>query len=298
MMSPSSIQEAAPSPLRRALLLGLAVVAISFAAIFFKKAAPTHPLVAAAVRLLLTAGMLLPLVVRARLSGRLPNRVLGPAILAGVCYAVHFGSWVSSLTLTSVAASVTLVTATPLLLCVASILTGRDRPDGRLWGALGLAVIGILLIGSDQGSAEAGLGNALALLGAAAMAVYMWVARGLGEALDPLAFTGVAAGVGALILVSVAWISGVPLEVTSLEAFGFIALTAIVPQLIGHTLLTWSLRHMSPVTVGIATLGEAAGASALAWLWFGESITGMVFLGCGVTLAGIALAVLRRSPTR
>ena len=294
-MNPSPSGAPSPSPLMRALLLALAVISISFAAIFFRKAAPTHPLIAAAVRLLLTAAMLLPWAFRARAAGRLPNRVLRPALLAGVCYAVHFGAWVSSLTFTSVAASVTLVTATPLLLCLLAVVTGRDRPDGRVWIALSLAVVGIALIGSDQGSADAWLGNALALIGAAAMAIYMWVARGLGDALDPLAFTGVAAAVGAVILVVVALASGIPLEIASLESFGYIALTAIIPQLIGHTLLTWSLRHMSPVTVGIATLGEAVGASVLAWLWFGEVVTELVMLGCGITLVGIALAVGRRS---
>jgi drug/metabolite transporter (DMT)-like permease len=298
MMNPRSSKAASPSVLQQGALLGLAVLAISFAAIFFKKALPTHPLIAAAVRLFLTAGLLLPWMVRARVAGRLPNPILGSAVLAGVCYAVHFGSWVSSLTLTSVAASVTLVTATPLLLSLLAVVTGRDRPDRRVWGALFLAVSGILLIGADQGSADAWVGNGLALIGAAAMAVYMWIARGLGETLDPLAFTGVAAGVGALILLSVAIGAGIPLEVASVEAFGFIALTAIVPQLIGHTLLTWSLRHLSPVTVGIATLGEAVGASILAWLWLGEVVTMMVMAGCAVTLVGIAIAVWRRAPAR
>ena len=96
--------------------LALAITAISFAAIFFRKAAPTHPLVAAGVRLAVATILLSPMVLRARRDGRLPGPVIRSAAWGGLAYAVHFGAWVTSLTMTTVAASVTLVSATPVLL--------------------------------------------------------------------------------------------------------------------------------------------------------------------------------------
>ena len=132
------------APRTRAALV-LAIVAISFAAIFFKAAHPTHPLIAAAVRLTIAASLMAPIAV-----WRLRRRSLAlgfwrGAVLGGVCYAVHFGAWVWSLTLTSVAASVTLVTATPLVLGVLGACTGRDRPSGRLWLAVaGASVVAVM----------------------------------------------------------------------------------------------------------------------------------------------------------
>jgi drug/metabolite transporter (DMT)-like permease len=278
--------------------LGMAIVAISFAAIFFRKAAPTHPLVAAGLRLAVAAVLLLPFVIRAARAGRLPGTVVRAAIAAGIFYGVHFGAWVTSLTLTSVAASVTLVTATPLLLGVLALVTGRDRPSRRLWVALALAGGGVTLIGwYDLSLSPAALaGDGLALLGAVAMAGYLLVARRLGSG-NLWAFSGIATAVGATALLGTAAAVGIPIEPASAEAMGYLALAALVPQIIGHNLLTWSLRYTTPTVVGIATVGEPVGATALGWLWLGEGVPPLVASGCGITLSAVVLSLWRpRAP--
>lgn len=275
--------------------LVVAVVAISFAAPFFRKADPTHPLVVAGGRLLIAALLLAPLTVRGLRAGRLRGPILGSAVFGGLAYAVHFGTWVASLQLTSVAASVTLVTATPLLLALVALGTGRDRPDARHWVAIALALGGLVLIGgADLASGDALLGDALALAGAAAMAAYLLVVRRHGSDLEPCSFLGVATAVGALTLLGTAAISGVPLVFASEEAFLFVVLAALLPQLVGHTLLTWSLRHTRPTVVGLATVGEPVGSTILAATWLGELPSAQTLLGCTVTVGAVALAVWER----
>jgi drug/metabolite transporter (DMT)-like permease len=272
--------------------LVVAVGAISFAAIFFRKAAPTHPLVAAGVRLTVAALLLMPLAVRARRRGRLPTPVIRSACWAGIAYALHFGTWVTSLTMTTVAASVTLVTATPMLLALVGFVTGRDVPERRHVFALLLAAVGVACIGgADLASGEALLGDGLAFAGAASMAAYLLLARRHGAAFDAWAYTGVAAAVAAVALLGAAWLSGVPIAFSSTAAFGYVVLAALLPQLVGHGLLTWSLRHTRPTVVGIATLGEPVGSTLLAWWWLGERAGGLTLLGCLVTVGGVALAV-------
>ncbi len=278
------------------LALGVAVVSISFAAIFFRLASPTSPLVVAGTRLAIAALVLSVPAWRAFRAGRLPRPVLLRAVLSGGLYGLHFGTWVSSLALTSVASSVTLVTATPLLLALLSFATGRDHPERRHWLSIGLATIGLTLIGwADLSlSPEALLGDGLAFAGAAAMAFYLLIARQLGSQLDVLAFGGVATAVGALSLFGAAWLFGIPIVFASTESFFWTAMAALVPQLIGHNLLTWSLRHATPTAVGIATVGEPVGATLLAWLWLGEALTPMVALGCALTLAAVLLSLRAR----
>jgi drug/metabolite transporter (DMT)-like permease len=272
-----------------------AVCAISFAAIFFRKTQPTHPLVAAGLRLAIAAALLSPWVARAYRRGRVTGRVLRLGGLAGVLYGVHFGAWVTSLTMTSVVSSVTLVTATPLFLGIASLITGRDRPGPRHWIAIlgGLAGLSIISQHDLAVSVDTLLGDALALLGAAAMALYLLVSRRLGEALEPLSFTGIAAGTGSVLLLGTAVLQGLPVTAASSEALGYIVLAALVPQLIGHTLLTWSVGHVRPTVVGMAAVGEPVGAAALAAFWPGieESISPVIGLGCAVTLASVLLAL-------
>lgn len=274
------------------LALVVGVAAISFAGPFFRKADPTHPLVAAGLRLAMASLVLLPLTLRARARGGLPARVLRAAVLGGLAYAVHFGAWVWSLGLTTIAASVTLVTATPLLLAVVALATGRDRPTRALWGALVFAVVGVSLIGGyDLGtSRDALVGDGLAVLGAAGMAAYLLVGRGLGP-FDVIAFSGVATAVGAGCLLGLAALLGLPLVAPTADAWLYLGLAALVPQLVGHTLLTWSLHHTTPTVVGMATVAEPVGASLLAWLWLGESVSGPVLAGCAATITAVGLAL-------
>lgn len=280
---------------RQGAALALAVASISFAAIFFRLASPTHPLIVAGTRLAIAAVILAIPTMRASRAGRLPRRVVLAAMACGVLYGVHFGTWVSSLTMTSVASSVTLVTATPLLLAILSIATGRDRPSRWHWISIGLALIGLSLIGwADLSlSREALIGDGLAFVGAIAMAFYLLIARSLGEDLDVLAFGGVATAFGALSLFAAAVIAGVPIAFASGESLLWIALAALLPQLVGHTLLTWSLRHATPTAVGIATVGEPVGATLLAWIWLGERVTPVIAAGCAITLGAVLLSLRR-----
>ena len=276
--------------------LVVAVSAISFAAILFRKAEPTHPLVSAGIRLAVASLLLSPFVVRAARGARLPRPVVRCALLAGLFYAVHFGAWVWSLALTTVAASVTLVTATPLLLAGAAVVTGRDRPTGRLWGALALAAVGVTIIGgADLGTSPSALaGDGLALLGCAGMAGYLLGGRRLGRDLDVLAFTGIATGVAAVVLLGTSAALGIELRPASGEALVYLVLAALLPQIVGHSLLTWALRHTTPTVVGLATVGEPVGSTLLGLALLSEVPPVLVVVGCVVTLAAVALALSAR----
>ena len=264
------------------------VVAISFAAIFFRETAPMHPLVAAGLRLSIAALCLAPFVLR-RWSTMSPAVRRG-ALLGGVFYALHFGTWVTSLTLTSVAASVTLVTATPILLATWAFITRVDRPSRLQVLAIAIAVVGVTVIGlQDRGGAI--VGDALAFAGAAAMAGYLVVARRHGQDLDVMAFTGIACAVGGSLLLLSTFAFGVPIAIPSTESFMFVLLAAVVPQLIGHTALTWALRVLPPTRVGMATVAEPVGATLLAWVWLHEGPPTLTLVGCAITLSAVLLSL-------
>lgn len=64
-----------------------------------------------------------------------------------------------------------------------------------------------------------------------------------------------------------------------------------MPQLVGHNLLTWALRHATPTAVGIATVGEPVGSTLLAWLWLGERVGQLAGAGAVVTLLAVLLSL-------
>lgn len=280
--------------------LAVGVLSVSFAALFFDLAAPTHPIVASGIRLAIAALVMSPVLLAAWWGRRVTRRHLVAAVIGGLCYALHFGAWVASLGLTSTAASVTLVCATPMFLAVVGILRGIDRPRSIDLVAIAIASLGLLVIGgADFGSGgTALLGDGLALLGALAMVAYMLVVRDLGTSVDALAFSAIATSVGAGVLLSVALVMGLPLTAASSQAWWALIAAALVPQVVGHTALTWVLRHTSPTTVGIAVLAEPVIATLLAAFVLGEGAGFTVLLGCGITLLGVALVLTRGRPER
>ena len=222
----------------------------------------------------------------------MPTAVRWKGALGGVFYGLHFGTWVWSIELTTVAASVTLVTATPVLLVIYGWWSGQERPSHALLTAIVISVAGMLLIGgTDFGSGWRPLvGDALALAGAGAMAAYMVTVRRLGH-VDLAAFLTIAILVGSVLLLTTAASLGIPIRPASQEALFWLALAALIPQLIGHTLLTWCLRHSPPARVAMATVAEPAGATLIAWLWLGDTVGPMVFLGCCLTVSAVAISV-------
>ncbi len=277
------------------LALAIGGVAIGFAAIFFRLAAPTDPLLASALRLAIAGLVLSPLSVRAVRDGTLTPRAMKTAALGGLLYAIHFGAWVASLDRTTVAASVTIVTATPLLLALIAIVRGRDRPSRRTFVAAAVAAIGALIIGFGDAT-ESGWGavsgDLLALLGALAMAVYLLMVRDLGK-VPAFAFSGIAAlsgaaALGIAILVLSPFTTFTPPDE---QAFLFITLAALIPQVIGHGALTWALERATPTEVGLATAIEPVLSTLLAWWVFAERPTTLVGAGAALTLVAVTLGV-------
>ena len=157
-------------------VLAIGVISVSFAAVFIRLAdAPS--LVIAAWRMCLAALILAPFALK--YSGKELRKMsvknLAMMLLAGGFLALHFGLWIASLTYTSVATSVVLVTATPIFVAVASYLLFKEKLTVKI--ALGIAVSigGSVLIGYGNWSIGTSplLGAGLALAGALAMAGYL-----------------------------------------------------------------------------------------------------------------------------
>jgi drug/metabolite transporter (DMT)-like permease len=70
---------------------------------------------------------------------------------------------------------------------------------------------------------------------------------------------------------------------------------ALIPQLIGHTAMNWSLKHFTAAAVGAATLLEPIFAAALAWWLFHESVTPHQALGALILLIGVSVALSARA---
>ena len=282
------------------IVLAGAVAVVSTASILIRlaQAEGASSLTIAAVRLGLAAAILAPFawLKTGREVMRLGRRELGLCLLSGLFLALHFWTWISSLEYTSVASSAALVTTNPFWVGLASAVLLRERPSPAALAGIALTVAGSVLIfaagsgGSERMVTSPLLGNALALVGAISASGYLLVGRALRAHISLTAYVWLAYTVAALLLGAAGMASGTSLAALSMPAWGFMALLAIGPQLVGHTAFNWAVRRLTATFVAIAILGEPVGAAILAWFFFEEGFTSLQSIGFVLLLAGIFVA--------
>jgi drug/metabolite transporter (DMT)-like permease len=229
-------------------------------------------------------------------SGRLARMGGSPAasylFRTGRGASIHFASWISSLSYTTVAISVILVTTNPIYVGLASHFLLHEPVSRRKVLAIIVVRGGSLVVsyGDFRLSGRALLGDMLALLGALAASTYLLLGRTVRRKLSTLAYVWPCYGLAGVLLITLCLGTQQPLTGYSAQTYLLLALMAIVPQILGHSAFNWALAHFSTVFVTLALLGEPIGAILLAWLILGELPPITALAGGILILGGIYLA--------
>ncbi|MDP9199015.1 MAG: DMT family transporter [Pseudomonadota bacterium] len=270
-------------------VLAIALVAVSHGAIF-TRLADAGPFVIAAWRLGIACLVVVPLAIVAPGDGAFSPRAVALAMGAGALLALHFGTWIASLEHTTIARSVLLVSTAPIWVAVMQFAANGRLPSRAAMLALGFATAGALVVGFGSMGGDAALvGDLLAVAGAIAMAGYLLLSRAAQASLPFRGYLGLAYGSAAAWL----WLA---VGVTGAQATGFDATTwwalagmALVSQIVGHSGYNWSLRHLDPLYVAVALVGEPVLAACLGWWLLGEAVDWRTGAGGILILAGIAI---------
>ena len=295
--APRAFRASAPQ-----MALALGIAAVSSGSIFSRFAQADAPSLAiAAFRLSMATLFLLPVAwlrYRRELRG-LTAREWRWLLASGLFLAVHFATWITSLEYTSVASSVALVSTSPLWVALFAWFVWREPLKPALLAGLGLALAGSVVISLAEAQAAISsrplLGNLLALVGAIAVSGYWLIGRRLRRHLPLVPYVTVVYGAAALLLLAAALSFRQPLVGFKPATYGWFLLLALLPQLLGHSSFNWALGHLGAAYVAVATLGEPIGAAILALLFLGEVPSPLKAAAAALILAGIFLALDRRS---
>jgi drug/metabolite transporter (DMT)-like permease len=229
------------------------------------------------------------------------------AVAAGLFLAVHFWSWIASIGMTSVAASVVLVNLSPVIVAGGSALWLGERPTYRQGMGIAIALIGAVVLasadfqggaGTSSGSSSrAVIGDLLAVVGAITVSVYLLAGRRVRQKLDLWPYVGLVYGVCFVAVLSIALVRGTPLlPQPSRELYLFAAL-ALGPMMLGHTGFNWALRYLPAYVVSLVALCEPVGATILAATLPGiaEHPGPLTLLGGVIVLGGVVLTTSKRS---
>lgn len=284
--------------------LFIAVLAVSWSSIFIRWCGDTSPIIISFYRMLWSA-LLFGIIVRVKTSAapfftllEWKDRAL--IFLAGILLALHFVAWIFALQLTTIAHSLLILSSQPVFALILSPFILKERGGWRAVTAVLITLTGVtLIVWQDFGfEIEQVWGDLLSLASALFVTLYIFIARYLRGKIGLLPYLMMVYGSAALTLIAVSFFGDYPIIIYPSKIHMMMLLLALVPTGIGHSLLNWSARRIEVYKVNIASLGELVLASIMAFIFFGEKPYGIFYMGAGLILIGILLAISERREPR
>lgn len=294
------------TPAKAYFVILVAVVATSSAAILIRYALDESmpPILIAAARLVVASAALTPFALRSyrEQMGQLSRTSWLLVLVSGVCLAIHFTAWVSSLQYTTVLVSVVIVSTGPIWVAILEVMFLKIRLSRLVVAGLVTALAGGVLIGiplhGEASAAAEGLtdlsatitGALLAWIGALSVSVYMLIGRKLRASLPVIPYVWLVYGTASICGLAVIIATATP--VSGFRAQGYLILLAmgLAPQLVGHSSLNYLLEYFPAAIVSMFSQLEPIGSAILALALFRElppdqQIAGSVIIVIGVIMA-------------
>ncbi len=271
------------------LILILGVACSSLSAIF-PKFAQASPLVLAFYRMFFAALLTMVLVLaRQREELRhISRKDLLMCSLSGIALGFHFACYLTSLTRTGIASSVTLADTEVFFVAIAGTIFLREKLSVKAWVGICVTFAGSVIIAMGDAGGGRLSGDLLALTAAACSCAYTMIGRKCRDHLSTGVYTMIvyffAAAVNLVLCTfSTNYITSA-VKVDLLSALGM----AVFCTLLGHSLYSWGLRYEKASFVSVVKLLEPVFAAILGFLLFTEippvtSIIGAVIIIAGIT---------------
>ena len=196
----------------------------------------------------------------------------------------------------------------PILIALWAWAVFKETIRRRIWAALALAIVGLAIVVEVwSGVTLDGVGVAASLAAAVAYAVYVLMAERAVRWRDPASLTAYGFLFAGLFWAVVQPLWHFPgerlddsvsllghLERFSLPVWALMLYIVVAGTAITFLLVAAALRHISATRVGIVAMLEPVAASAVAFLWLGESFGTAQLVGGGIVLTAILLAQTAR----
>jgi drug/metabolite transporter (DMT)-like permease len=259
------------------------------------KAGDEHPFLVASYRLLVAALVLFPFFWRdlRRYPGRYGWQQLSWSALPAVALAIHFMSWIVGARLTFVTNASLIANLTPVampffLLVVYKEKVNRQEIVGTLFTLAGLV---ILATGNLRFSASHFYGDLICFGSMLAFAAYLAMGRRNSHRLSLWLYMVPLYGMAGLICLVCALPFINPVKVYTLKNILLILGLGLVPTVLGHTILNYSMKFFRGQVVSITNLAQLLFAGLLGYLIFMERPQAIFYLSAALILAGVVVAL-------
>lgn len=279
--------------------LGLMAVSLIWGANYsITKQALAHvaPVPFAAMRFVLSSALLLAVSRGFDGGGALPPRARRRLLLLGVVgHTFNQMAFVGGLRLTTATNSALIFAALPVVVAVLGAVLGHERPEPRMWAAIALATVGVMIVVSARGvsfSSATFRGDLITLAAVLLWATFTvgvrWAAEGVGS-LQVTTWTHLG-GTPGLVLAALPTASGA-LEAARHPAVWLALLYAAgAGSVIAALLWTRSLKALGGNRTALYSCVTPLFAGAIAWLFLGERPLPLQAVGVVLVIGAVLLS--------
>ena len=224
------------------------------------------------------------------------NKNYSKTILAGILLGLHFALFFGAIKLTLISNATFLGTLAPLFTLILEILILKRKFNSNILFGLGLSLIGAYVIFGNQFdlSEKYVMGNFLAIICSLCLALCFMIAEKVRENENTIVYTRLLYFSAAITLMCIAIIGDIPLFGFAFNEYLALIFLGIVPTIIGHNAIYYSVKYVSPTIVSAFPLGEPIIATILAYFIFGELISFNIYIGGCLTFIGLILITIKK----
>lgn len=238
---------------------------------------------------------MLPFALRARQwRSSAERRAIAWSLLAGVVLALHFVGFFIAMRFTTVAAGTALTALQPLFVAIYVSALGGHIPK-RAWIGMAISFIGVLAVtGVDLTiSFRAFLGDLAAIGCAALSALYVLIGSRAQSVIATSTYTSICYLTSAFTALPAILLLGDPVFDFPLQQWLILIALIIGAQVMGHTMMNFSLKRVSPTVVSLVIFFEVPLGALFAWWWIDQVPPFGIIPGIVILLVGCALFVTR-----
>ena len=277
---------------RLGLILLLALISVSTTSLVIRYVATVPVLVLAFWRMFTASGMLWGFSV-AKPQGSLSLLNKKRTIFAGIFLGFHFACFFVGVRHTSIANATLLANMGPIFTLLIALAQGR-KSNTMTYLGLGMAVVGAIIIQANDFSILGGenfFGNSLALLSALFFALTYVVAEAIRVETGNIVYGRALFLVAAITLLVIAVLSGNSIFDFQPQHIVWLLFLGLVPSILGHNMLNYAVKYVTPTAVSSVSLGEPIIASLFGLFLFGEAIPVSAILGGPIILIGVYIII-------
>nr|WP_312578303.1 DMT family transporter [Sedimentibacter sp.] len=211
-------------------------------------------------------------------------------IISGVFLALHFASWIASISMTTISNSTILVSCSPIFVSLANFFILKEHFTSKMLTGLLMSIVGtvIIALGSSGGSTSSMmLGNILAFMGAVFVAGYLVIGGIVRKNLSAGVYVFIVYSASIVTLFFMCILTQTPIYPYSPKEFLLFLALAFFCSILGHTVYNYLMRYISATMISVSTLCEPIFASVLALIIFKEIPSVYTIVGGVIILSGV-----------